>query len=139
MTYNEIRALRALGLSDNDIRVSAKNYQGYTFTAVTGNNIQTLQIPGTAVVMLGLVIDTIGEGGGGSITIKLNNETLIADMAALQLQTNSNMLYPAGYIEVLRRMTGRDVLTIEYKTPNGPITVNATIVYLTSYTSALRK
>jgi hypothetical protein len=139
MTYNEIRALRALGYSDNDIRVSAKNYQGYKFTAATGNNIQTLQIPGTAVVMLGFYLGgTIGNAGD-TVTIKLNNETILADVDATGLLGNSNTLFPAGYVEVLRRMTGRDVLTLEYKAASGPITVSPTIVYLTSYTSALRK
>lgn len=146
MFYEEIRTLRTLGMSDLDIRKSAKNYQTYNFTAPIGSiTSQTLQIPGTAVVMLGIIVTTKGDCTGDSFTLRLNNEVLLENMATVQVGglNPGNQYFPLnnlGYTELTRRMSGRDTLTVDYSANSQAQTiVSFTVVYLTSYTSALRK
>lgn len=146
MYYEEIRTLRTLGMSDMDIKKSAKNYQSYNFTAPIGSiTSQQLQIPGTAVVMLGILVTTAENCTGDTFTLRLNNEVLMENMPTIQVGgiNNGNQYIPLnnlGYIELTRRMTGRDTLTVDYNANSAAkSTVSFTVIYLTSYTSALRK
>lgn len=133
-------------MSDLDIRKSAKNYQTYKFTAANGViTSQQLQIPGTAVVMLGILV-TVGakDATGDVFTLRLNNEVLAENLATIQaggINAGSNYipLCNLGYLEFTRRMTGRDTLTVDYTSNSGGTDVAFTVIYLTSYTSALRK
>lgn len=145
MLYEEIRTLRTLGVTDQEIRRSAKNYQSYVFTAPAGQvTSQQLQIPGTAIVMLGFVVSGSKDVTGDVFTLRLNNEVLAENLPTVQcggqnVDNNTMNLFPLGYVEVTRRMTGRDTLTIDYTSNSGGSTVSFTVVYLTNYTSALRK
>ena len=145
MFYEEIRTLRTLGMSDMDIRKSAKNYQTYKFTAASGVvTNQQLQIPGTAIVMLGILVTTGKDCTGDVFTLRLNNEVLAENLATVQCGglNPGNQYIPLAqpaYLEFTRRMTGRDTLTVDYTSNSGGTDVSFTVVYLTAYTSALRK
>lgn len=137
MIYNEIRTLRALGMKESDIAKSAKNYQTYTFTANVGQTTQTLQVPGTAVCMLGVIIEADVNPKGETFTLKLNNEIIAETTSTLNAVATSTAIIPNGYLEFTRRMSGRDILTVDYISSGGNL-ISITVVYLTSYTSALR-
>jgi len=139
MNYDIIRALRALGMPEHEIHKSTTNTQTYGFTAPAGVNTQTLQIPGTAAVLLGIVVD-IDNSATVTDTFKmtLNNEALCADQLQVQCNRSSNTITRNGFFPFFRRMTGRDTLTVDYQSVAGS-NVHFTIIYLTNYGSSARK
>ena len=138
MTYNIIRALRAMGMTEKSIYNATTNYQGYSFNVTNGLNSQNLQVPGTAVALLGIVVNVTQGANDDYFSLKLNNETIIETMATYDASRSSNMITSNGFIPCFRRMNGKDTLVMSYNNTTGGDSVQATLIYLTQYTSALR-
>jgi len=138
MNIDIIRTLKALGMSDMEIHRSTTNSQTYNFTAAAGTNVQTLQIPGTASVLLGIIVDIDGAAVTDFFNLKLNNEVLCNQQLQVQVNRLSQAIARNSFFSLFRKMTGNDTLTVDYTSTAGN-NVHFTIVYLTNYNRGIAK
>lgn len=115
MTFNEIRALRAMGYSDAQIKLLAKSYKGKNVTLATGTTIDKPQIPGSAKILLGItasVQDVLIAPGQTAVTIKLNNEVIFDRVDVSNFASNYQGMANDQYTEVARKLNGSDVMEV---------------------------
>jgi len=138
MNIDIIRTLKGLGMPDAEIHRSTTNSQTYNFTAGAGTSSQTLQIPGTASVLLGIIVDIDGAAVTDFFNLKLNNEVLCNQQLQVQVNRLSQAIARNSFFSLFRRMTGNDTLTVDYTSTAGN-NVHFTIVYLTNYSRGMHK
>lgn len=115
MTFNEIRALRAIGYTDQQIKLLAKSYKGKNVTLATGTTTDKPQIPGSAKILLGVTAS--GESallppGQVAVTIKLNNEVIFDRVDLSNFASNYQGMGADDYTEVMRKLNGSDVMEV---------------------------
>lgn len=95
-----------------------KKIKGYRFTIPTGNSTQTLQLPGTAKLLLGVKIYTVNPNGSTpdfNFSITVNNEKLIDTVSVEQFDINvtfSNQ--QQEYLAINRPLAGQDTITADF-------------------------
>jgi len=115
MTFNEIRALRAMGYTDVQIKLLAKSYKGKNVTLATGTTTDKPQIPGSAKILLGITAsaETVNLAPGQTaVTIKLNNEVIFDRVDLSNFASNYQGMANDQYTEVARKLNGSDVMEV---------------------------
>ena len=135
MLAEEMKALKMLGMSPEEIMTCGKCLKGYPFTSNANASLDIqINIPGNARVLLGFaVVDTIdNDFVNQQYTLNLNNE-LIVDRVDLAFCTpNQRSLQPFGYVECMRRLTGKDSLVFSVQAIASR-TSQLTIYYLNQF------
>ena len=140
MTYQEICALRSMGIDSKDIMRLGKSIKGQGFTTIQGTVETSIQIPGTAKVFMGYACVSPNENQNTLIqnTLQLNNETIVDRLDIGFSSPDDRSLQPNGYVEVTRRLTGKDVLKMT-TTATAAFVLQFAFYYMSGFGEMFRK
>lgn len=134
MTHQENAALRDIGLTPSQVARAKKALKGFQVVSSAGTTVTaSIPLPGTAKYLLGIKTFNLTSGKipGNSFDVVLNNEKIVDNINCgftdASLGSNGNN---EGYLEVMRVLTGKDVLNINLTATaaNGD-TVNFIVYY----------
>mgnify|MGYP007017461856 CR=1 FL=1 len=133
MTSTEAQALANVGLSRQEISRLKKAVKGfYIACTVQPNNTASIPLPGTAKWLLGIKTSnrTASLSNLSAFDVVLNNEKILDQVNnAFSETTFAGTPNNDGYLEIMRQLTGKDVLNITVNTSTG----GADTVYFAVY------
>ena len=111
-----------------------KKIKGYRFTIPQGNSTQTLQLPGSAKLLLGIKLYNQNPNGITTdlqLSVLVNNEKLIDTVHTAQFDCNpANSNQQQEYLAINRPLAGQDTINVEFTNGNLANVTNLHVFYL---------